>query len=39
MSEAKEKANGEPTTIWLIEDNETLRKTVARVLSRQSDMV
>lgn len=39
MSEAKEKTPGDPTTIWLIEDNETLRKTVARVLSRQSDMV
>ncbi len=27
-----------PTRIWVIEDNETLRKTVARVLGRQSDM-
>lgn len=27
-----------PTRIWVIEDNETLRKTVARVLSRQKDM-
>jgi len=26
------------TVIWVIEDNETLRKTVARVLSKQKDM-
>ncbi|MEO0414394.1 MAG: response regulator transcription factor [Verrucomicrobiota bacterium] len=28
----------EPTRVWLVEDNETLRRTVARVLSRQADM-
>lgn len=28
----------EPTKIWVVEDNETLRKTVARVLNRQKDM-
>lgn len=28
----------EPTKVWVVEDNETLRKTVARVLGRQKDM-
>lgn len=28
----------EPFKVWVVEDNETLRKTVARVLSRQKDM-
>jgi len=27
-----------PSKVWVVEDNETLRKTVARVLGRQKDM-
>ena len=27
-----------PTKVWMVEDNETLRRTVARVLDRQKDM-
>ena len=27
-----------PTRVWVVEDNETLRRTVARVLDRQKDM-
>jgi DNA-binding NarL/FixJ family response regulator len=40
MSEETKDAAETPenTNIWVIEDNETLRKTVARVLSRQKDM-
>lgn len=38
-SEEEAKPAAEPLTrIWLVEDNETLRRTVARVLSRQKDM-
>jgi DNA-binding NarL/FixJ family response regulator len=36
---AAKKKTAEPLTrVWLVEDNETLRKTVARVLARQKDM-
>ncbi|NNE90905.1 MAG: response regulator transcription factor [Verrucomicrobiales bacterium] len=38
-SKKSEEESGEPTKIWVVEDNETLRKTVARVLTRQKDMV
>ncbi|MDB4662954.1 response regulator transcription factor [Verrucomicrobiales bacterium] len=41
MSDDKAKESeepAEPTKIWVVEDNETLRKTVARVLNRQKDM-
>lgn len=41
MSDEKAKESeepAEPTKIWVVEDNETLRKTVARVLNRQKDM-
>lgn len=36
--EAEEETPKKPTRVWVVEDNETLRKTVARVLSRQKDM-
>jgi DNA-binding NarL/FixJ family response regulator len=35
---AKKKTAAPLTRVWLVEDNETLRKTVARVLARQKDM-
>lgn len=35
MSKTAKKA---PINVWVIEDNETLRKTVARVLGKQKDM-
>ena len=33
-----EEATKAPTRVWMVEDNETLRRTVARVLDRQKDM-
>lgn len=36
--EPKDETPKEPTKVWVVEDNETLRRTVARVLSRQKDM-
>lgn len=43
MSDAKAKKTEteeetKPTRIWMVEDNATLRKTVARVIGRQKDM-
>jgi len=38
QGDASKKEADQPTRIWLVEDNETLRKTVARVLARQKDM-
>lgn len=35
MSKAEKQS---PTDVWVIEDNETLRRTVARVLGKQKDM-
>lgn len=34
----KDEAPKAPTKVWVVEDNETLRRTVARVLDRQKDM-
>jgi DNA-binding NarL/FixJ family response regulator len=42
LSMSEENATEEPvkglTRVWVVEDNETLRRTVARVLDRQKDM-
>jgi DNA-binding NarL/FixJ family response regulator len=36
--QSEEASNKAPTRVWMVEDNETLRRTVARVLDRQKDM-
>ncbi|MBL9158042.1 MAG: response regulator transcription factor [Verrucomicrobiales bacterium] len=36
--QSEEGSNKAPTRVWMVEDNETLRRTVARVLDRQKDM-
>ncbi|MEQ1839090.1 MAG: response regulator transcription factor [Verrucomicrobiales bacterium] len=39
MSEKNEDTPGKPTRVWVVEDNKTIRKIVAHVLTGQEDMV